>query len=179
MTPDPRNEQPTSPQPASSPWRQPIVWLVIALVAASVAGSIALLVVAGGDGSTDAMPDPVRRTAQVQTADLGPDAVAGERKLSAIVRVDAEHGFVEALPVGGDFDRAAPLKLELLHPTLADHDRTLELAPTDTGWRVDAEVDGNHDWNLRLGDSDGQWRLQGRLPAGQQAASVRPALQAP
>ncbi|WP_052101294.1 FixH family protein [Novilysobacter arseniciresistens] len=176
-TPQSPSEPPR--EPASSPWRQPVVWLVIALVAAAVAGSIALLVIASGDGSTDAMPDPVRRTAQVQTADLGPDAVAAGRKLSAIVRVDAEQGFVEALPVGGDFDRAAPLRLELLHPTLGEHDRALELAPTDTGWRAEAELDGSHDWNLRLGDIDGQWRLQGRLPAGQQAASVRPALQAP
>ena len=173
----PRTE-PTGEAP-SSPWRQPVVWLVIALVAAAVVGGISMVVIASGDGSTDAVPDQVSRTAQVQTADLGPDALAQERKLSAIVRIDAELGIVEVLPVSGDFDRSAPLRLDLLHPTLAGQDRVLELPPTDTGGRVEAEVVGDHDWNVRLGPADGQWRLQGRLPGGQQAASLRPALQAP
>ena len=62
---------------------------------------------------------------------------------------------------------------------IVGQDRVLELPPTDTGWRVEAEVVVDHDWNVRLGPADGQWRLQGRLPGGQQAASLRPALQAP
>lgn len=166
-------------EPPSSPWRQPVIWLVIALVAAAVAGGISLVVIASGDGSTDAVPDPVRRTAQVQTADLGPDESARAARLSAIVRIDAEQGVVEVLPVSGAFDRAAPLRLDLLHPTLAEHDVTLQLAPTELGWRLAAEVDGGNDWNVRLGPLDGRWRLQGRLPKGQLAASLRPALQAP
>src|SRR5690606_24672660 len=108
--------------------------------------------------------------------DLGPDAAARERKLSAIVRVDAELQLVEVLPVDGDFNPAAPLQLHLRHPVEAAEDVTLQLQPTELGWRTETEIAADHDWNVELGPADGSWRLQGRLPAGQQAAHLRPAL---
>lgn len=167
---------PATPPHHSSPWRQPIVWLVVVLVAAAVIGGISMVIVAN-DGSTDAVSDPVQRTAQIQTTDLGPDGVARSEKLSAIVRVDAELGLVEVLPVSGEFDRAAPLQLTLAHPTRASADRVLRLQPTELGWRLDATVDGGHDWKVQLGPPDARWRLRGRLPKGQQATNLRPALQ--
>ena len=72
-----------------SPWRQPIVWLVILLVAAAVVGGVVMVRVAGSGGPMDAVPDAVQRTGQAQQADLGPDARAARRQLSAIVRIDA------------------------------------------------------------------------------------------
>jgi hypothetical protein len=168
--------RPAIPTHHSSPWRQPIVWLVMVLVAAAVIGGISMVIVAN-DGSTDAVSDPVQRTAQIQTTDLGPDGVARSGKLGAIVRVDAERELIEVLPVSGEFDRAAPLQLTLAHPTRASADRVLRLQPTGPGWRTDATVDGGHDWNVRLGPPDARWRLRGRLPKGQLATSLRPALQ--
>ncbi|KAF1687125.1 nitrogen fixation protein FixH [Pseudoxanthomonas broegbernensis] len=165
-----------SPETASSPWRQPIVWLVIALVAASVIGGVVMVTVAGRDGPMDAVPDRVQRTGQVQQSDLGPDARAAELDLSAIVRVDREAGVVEALPVTGRFDRAAPLALRLHHPLRAAEDLSLRLQPTDTGWRAEAALDLGHDWLLQLGPDDGGWRLRGRLPRGQLAARADPAV---
>ena len=165
-----------------SPWRQPVVWLMVALVAAAVVGGVVMVRIAGGDGSVDAVPDRVQRTGQAQQADLGPDQRAAERKLSAIVRIDAKGGFVEVVPVGGDFDRDAPLRLRLHHPLRAADDVTLDLAPAGAGWRADATPAGDHDWNLQLepaaGDGNGAWRLRGRLPRGQLAARVHPALDA-
>ena len=164
---------------ASSPWRQPIIWLVIALVGAAVIGSVVMLRVAGGDGSADSVPDDVRRTAGAQVADLAPDEVALQRQLSAIVRIDAKRGTVQVLPASGDFERDATLSLALRHPLREADDLALQLAPTELGWEVVAEVDARHDWNLQLASPDGSWRLIGRLPRGQQAARVAPALQAP
>lgn len=161
-------------QAQPSKWRNPVMWLVVGLPALSVVAGVGLVVIANRDGN-DAVPDAVRRTAQVQVADIGPDAVAQREGLSAIVRSDA--GIVEVLPVTGAFDRARPLRLVLLHPAKAADDRTLTLQPTDTGWRTDAEVDPGHDWNLRVEADDGRWRLLGRLPRGQHAARVSPALQ--
>ncbi|MFD0737850.1 FixH family protein [Lysobacter koreensis] len=166
---------PATPPGHASPWRQPIVWLVVVLVAAAVIGGI-LMVIVANDGSTDAVSEPVQRMAQVQTTDLGPDGVARNEKLSAIVRVDAERGLVEVLPVSGPFDRAVPLQLSLAHPTHASADRVLRLQPTELGWRTEASVDGSHDWNVQLGPADARWRLRGRLPKGQQATNLRPAL---
>ncbi|QOW21724.1 FixH family protein [Novilysobacter avium] len=169
-TPDP-NDKP------ESPWRMPIVWLVIALPAAVVIASIGLIFIAGGDGN-DVVRDDVQRTAQIQTADLGADAVASEQKLSAIVRTDAEGGFIEVLPVSGTFDHNAPLRLTLAHPSDSARDTVLLLAPGELGWRVDAELDDSHDWKVELGPEDSHWRLRGRLPKGQQATNLRPSLQA-
>ncbi|MDQ2701243.1 MAG: FixH family protein [Pseudomonadota bacterium] len=160
---------------ASSPWRQPIIWLVIALVAAAVAGGVVMIRVAGG--SVDSVPDKVQRTAGAQTADLAPDEVAMQRRLSAVVRVDARRGLVQVLPASEDFERDAPLRLSLHHPLHAAMDTTLALVPTELGWEAAAEIDSGHDWNLQLVAADGRWRLLGRLPKGQQAARVAPALQ--
>lgn len=161
----------------SSPWRQPIVWLMVVLVGTAVAGSVWLLKVAGNGDSIDVVPDEVQRTGQSQQADLGPDAVAAQRKLGAIVRIDEEHGFVEVLPVSGDFDRAAALTLRLHHPTRAEQDLSLALAATDTGWRIDAKPAVDHDWLVQLQPASGEdWRLRGRMPKGQLAAQLRPSL---
>lgn len=158
----------------TSKWRNPVMWLVVGLPMLSVVAGVSLVVVATRD-TVDAMPDRVRRTAQIQVADVGPDARALQAGLTAIVRSDA--GVLEVLPVTGVFDHALPLRIALLHPTRAADDVTLELGPVETGWRVQADIDPAHDWNVRLQAADGQWRLLGRLPKGQQAAHLRPALQ--
>lgn len=161
-----------------SPWRMPIIWLVIALPAVVVIASIGLIFIAS-DGNNDVIRDDVQRTAQIQTADLGPDAVAAEEKLSAIVRIDAELGIIEVLPVSGKFDTAAPLWLTLAHPTLSSQDQAFVLEPYELGWRAPAELDISHDWKVSLGPEDSHWRLRGRLPKDQQATDLRPSLQAP
>jgi hypothetical protein len=136
-----------------------------------------MLRIAGNGDAIDAVPDEVQRTGQTQQTDLGPDARAAERKLGAIVRIDDEHGFVEVLPVTGDFQRNATLRLKLHHPTRGELDVALELAPTDTGWRADAKPATDHDWLLQLEPASGRpWRLRGRMPRGQLAAQLRPSV---
>lgn len=158
-----------------SPWRQPMVWLLVAIPLLAVVSTAGLIVVAGGPGATDDIAEPVRRTAQVQVADLGPDAHARTLGLSALVRSDK--GIVEVLPVAGDFDRHAPLTLALRHPTLAAKDLVLVLPPGDTGWRTRAPVDPGHDWNVQVsGANRGAWRLKGRWPAKQAAVYVAPSV---
>lgn len=173
-----------TPQPdkRSSPWRQPVMWLVIGLPVAVVAAGIWMIVIASGDGGVDSVPEEVRRTAQIQTTDLGPDEIARAERLSAIVRRDPEAGIVEVLPVSGRFDRGAPLQLDLVHPSRENLDVQLLLQPTELGWQAAATPEGDHDWNIRLAPvaDDGQprWRLQGRMPKDQLAAHLRPRLQA-
>lgn len=151
-----------------------MVWLITAIPLLAVASTAALIVVAGGPGATDDIAEPVKRTAQVQVADLGPDARAQRLGLSAIVRVTK--GAIEVLPVTGDFDRRAGLTLALRHPALAAKDRILPLTPSDTGWRIDDTVDLGHDWIVQLASRDGRWRLQGRWPTHQRAMYVSPAV---
>ena len=158
-----------------SAWREPMVWLVAAIPAAAVVATIALLVTATrSSGNNDLVADEVQRTAQVQVADLGPDAAAQHLQLSAVVRTGK--GIVEVLPVDGGFDRNASLVLALHHPARAALDRDIALLPVKTGWRSDGEIDVSHDWNVELRPADGAWRLRGRWSSGQQATYLRPAL---
>ena len=162
---------------ARSPWREPMVWLVTALPIASVIAGVSLLVISVRNGSTDAVADPVQRTAQIQVSDLGPDERAQQLHLTAIVRIGT--GLVEVLPVTGDFDHRAPLHIALRHPTLASADRELLLQPTELGWRGNIDLADTHDWNLQVTGDDGQWRLRGRMPKGQLAAHLKPAVESP
>lgn len=160
-----------------SPWREPMVWMLVALPLAAVVASALLIMAALRSGGDDAIADPVQSTAQIQVSDLGPDTQAQQRQLSAVLRVGA--GFVDVLPATGDFDRRAPLQLSLRHPTIAAADLALQLQPTETGWRAKIALDDGHDWKLQLAPKDGSWRILGRLPKHQQAARLAPALAAP
>ncbi len=154
-------------------WREPMMWLVLGLPAASVVAGVILVSLAARD-SSDSVGDVVTRTAQIQVSDLSPDARARDLRLSAIVRVD--EGFLEVLPVTGDFERGQPLRLVLRHPALAASDLELRAEPADNGWRAEVELPLDHDWKLEVMPEGMPWRLQGRLPAGQRAAHVKPAL---
>jgi hypothetical protein len=164
--------QPETPRPA---WREPMVWLVFAIPAASVVAAFALLVAAArSSGTDDLVADKVQRTEQTQLADLGPDANA--RSLGLVAAVHVVGDTIEVLPVAGVFDREARLTLALHHPSRADNDRALVLQPTAAGWQGTLKLDRTHDWNVRLTPGDGRWRLQGRWAKARPAATLRPAL---
>lgn len=156
-----------------SKWTNPVMWLVVGIPVMSMVFGIGLVVIANRD-SDDAIADKVQRTAQIQVADLGPDALAARQGFSAVMRVGK--GAIEVIPVKGEFDRKAPLRLSLLHPAHSSDDTVLTLAPTETGWRVEHAVDLGNEWNVRLEPADGRWRILGRLPKGQQAVLLQPAL---
>lgn len=158
-----------------SPWREPMVWLVFSIPAAAVAASFGLLYAsARSSGNNDMVPDKVQRTAQIQTADLGPDARAQQLRLSAVART--AKGAIEVDPVAGDFDRAAPLVLSLHHPTVEKLDVVVQLAPSANGWSAARGIDLSHDWNVQLAPANGAWRLRGRWIARQQAIYLHPAM---
>jgi hypothetical protein len=161
------------PPDERSTWSNPVMWLVVGLPLVSMVFGIGLVVVASGH-SDDAIVDTVQRTAQMQVADLGPDARAQQMKLSAVMRVAGDT--LEVIPVQGDFDRRAPLRLRLLHPAHASGDRVIEVQPGPLGWHGVAAIDGSGEWNVRLEAVDGHWRIGGRLPKGQKAVALQPAM---
>ncbi len=170
------------------PLREPMVWLVIALPLAAVIASIWLVVLSMRGGSIDSVADDVQRTGQIQTTDLDPDARASQLKISAVLQ--SEDGMLRVFPASGEFRRGEPLQLKLLHPYEQDADALLTLAPDDLGWHVKFSADPSHDWNLQLSDAivgsdanvartsktNSSWRLRGRLPKGQHATHLGPAL---
>lgn len=158
-----------------SPWREPMVWLLVALPLSAVIAAFALLYAAAhSSGNNDMVADPVQQTGQMQVSDLGPDAVAQQRQLSAVLYVDARG--IEVIPVSGDFDRHAPLRLSLWHPARAASDRAVTLQPSADGWQVATPLDASHDWIVQLAPADAAWRIEGRLPKQQRAVRLAPRL---
>jgi uncharacterized protein len=160
-------------------WRNPMLWLIVGLPATVIVAGFATLAIAIDAGGSDAIPDDVRRTAQIQTSELGPDERASTLKLSAVLSV--REGVLEVLPASGPLlddssARRRPLRLLLQHPTLAAADREFKLTPTATGWRVDHRLDTDHDWRLQLLPEGTAWRLRARLPAGQRGVLLAPAV---
>jgi len=154
--------------------REPMVWLMIGLPAASVVAGLLLVATAVRSGGADEVTDDVRRTAQIQVSELGPDALAESMKLSAVLSLDK--GTTQVLPVNGEFVRNEALLLTLSHPTDSTQDRQMTLEPSELGWRAAAETGTGNDWIVQLAPVDGRWRLRGRLEAGQRAAHLGPAL---
>lgn len=163
------------PRARRSAWREPMVWLVAAIPASAVLASFALLTAAArSSGTDDLVGDAVRRTAQVQVADIDADARARQLGLQAIMRIEGES--LSVLPAAGAFDRDAGLVLTLRHPTHADRDITQHLQPALHGWSTRIAPDPGHDWNVQLAPDDGRWRLQGRWTTGVRAVHLGPAL---
>ena len=157
----------------NTPWRQPMMWLVVGLPALTVIGLVSLVIIAAGPGSTDSIDTSVQRTGRMQTADLGPDQAAARLQLSALLRVDRDS--LEVLPLHAGFDTGKPLRLAMRHPVRAELDRQFLLQPSAGGWRVPAPtLELDHDWTLQLAPEGGAWRLQGRLVKGQLSARLQP-----
>jgi hypothetical protein len=159
-------------------WLQPELWLVVGLPLATLLGGAATLRLATGDLSVDGEAEGVRRTAQVQTAELGPDLAAARRGLQGELRVDRERARI-SVDLRGDVGADDTLQLSLLHPLHAGHDMELQLQRRNGDWSAALPAGANQRWRLVLRDPAQQWRLVGRLPAGASAARLRPALSAP
>ncbi|MAL04003.1 MAG: nitrogen fixation protein FixH [Arenimonas sp.] len=155
--------------------RNPVLWLVLAIPALTIVAGVWTLVVASGNSAVDADPDPVRRTAQVQTASIEADAEALRRKLSATLVIEDDTALLRLDQATGP---RAPV-LQLVHPLESSFDRQLGLLPDPRGWRTDGEVAATHVWQLRLVADDGSWRLVGRYHPGDTEVALAPALAAP
>lgn len=155
--------------------RNPVLWLVLAIPAATILAGIWTLVVVSGKSAVDADPDPVRRTAQIQVASIDADAEAARRGLDATLRIDVDSALVR---LGQATGPQAPV-LQLVHPLESSLDRQLRLLPDPGGWRTETAVAGTHVWQLRLVAADGSWRLVGRYHPGDTEVELTPALAAP
>jgi hypothetical protein len=158
-------------------WREPIIWLVFGLPAATVVAAVAMIPLFGDSQALDEVRDEVHRTGQIQQTDLAPDFAARELGLSAHLRIADDA--VELRPVSGTLPSGRPLVLTFAHPSLAAQDITLELHPEQGLWRASAHIDTTHDWKLQLQPGDGAWRLAGRLTRAEVSALLAPRLQAP
>jgi hypothetical protein len=166
---------------------QPELWLVLGIPLAALAGGVATLRAVAGDLSSDGAAEGVRRTAQVQDADLAPDLAAARRGLVAGLRIDRARGEVEVTlpPRARD---ALPATLAFVHHLRAGEDRRVALQPRGAGrWSAPGAPDAAVGWRVVLeggttfapGGTPQRWRLVGALPRGAEAAALQPAIAAP
>ena len=156
-------------------WWRPELWLVLGIPLLTIAGGLVTLGLARGDLSADGAHEGVRRTAQVQTADLAPDAAAARAGLRAELRVDRASGEVRVrLPMA--IAARDGVEVDFLHGLQAGRDLHARLQPREGAWVAALAPDADSRWRVVLADRERRWRLVGTLPRGGTTLSLQPAL---
>lgn len=148
-------------KPAGSPWyREPFVWLLIALPLAAVVGGFVTLALAIHTDDGLVVDDYYRKGREINRV-LARDDAALRLHLASDLEFDAERRAVRVRLTGVPaLERPARLHLRLLHATRGGHDRELDL---------DLTADGSYHallpplapgrWHVQLEAAD--WRLVG------------------
>lgn len=160
---------------ARSPWREPMLWFAGALpLAVLVAAAATIAIARGGDAGRGEAG--VRRIAQMQLEDLGPDREAARLGRRAHVDADAPHGTI-ALRIEPPAADDESIELAMLHPARHRDDRSLVLHRDGELWRaVTLPWPASQAWEMRLRARDGGWRIGGRLTGGATQAELVPAV---
>ncbi|SDD17193.1 FixH family protein [Aquimonas voraii] len=158
------------------PWfREPMVWLVIALPLTAVVAGLSTLAIAIRSGSNDAVPDVVRRTLQIQDADIAADRRAIELGLRGELSIDLETGAIAAR-MQGLSDGVPSLTLRLLHAGRASRDLEIRLIQSGEAWHGRVDGAAGQAWNIELSSPDHSWRVGGRLDPGATRSELMPML---
>ncbi len=146
----------------SQPWyRQFWPWVLIGLpMSAVIAGIITVIIAVSnrdslvvGDYYKQGKAINLQREAGQRAAALG---------LDALLRFDGNGRALQLLATGEQMPDQ--LHLQLLHPTHADRDRSLQLQRDASGYNAELAVPlQKARWYLRLQPTDARWRLSGEL----------------
>lgn len=154
-----------------------LAWMVVVLPLMAVVAGVTTLFIALGSGSSDAVIDPVKRTAQIQERDLAADRRTQAFGLAATLSRGTADGDNVVVRVEGALPPVDALTLTLAHPIAGSMDQSIALVRTDDRvFSAEAIIEASHDWNVQLAPADGNWRLVGRLVQDQDSADLRPAL---
>ncbi len=150
-------------------YRQPVMWLAVALPATAVVAGVALAITAHSD--LHASPDPVRRVAQIQTTDTARDQRAMALDLVAELEISGDTITVTV----HDLPNTSALSLDLIHATDADRDQRLALAPCGVArYCATSRIDPAQ-WHVALHDAANSWRIVGQWQGGRDPTRLRPA----
>lgn len=147
-------------------WRQFWPWMLIALPASAVLGSLATLWLAVGSADSLVVDDYYREGRAINRT-IARDLRAAE--LGLVATIDrAPDGVGLSLAANRTIDWPAGLGLRLAHPTRASEDRALVLRSIGAGHYVasGATLPAAGRWTLQLEDSAGDWRLAAPVDAG-------------
>jgi hypothetical protein len=144
------------------PWyREPWVWLLIALPMSAVIGGIATIVIAVSTSDGLVVDDYYKRGKAINR-DLARDRMAALYRLEADFDFEAHGRRVDLRLKARDYILPEALMLSLLHPTRKGFDQRIRLVRTEAGrytGGLDALTPGN--WYVQLEADD--WRLSGKL----------------
>ena len=154
-------------------YHQPVMWLAVALPAASVVAGIALVITA--HSGLDASPERVVRVAQIQTTDPARDQNARALSLAATARFEGDAITV----VLASANRPERLELELIHATDARQDRRVALLPCGDAAYCASVKSARARFHLQLADVNQHWRIVGTREVGAALVVLGPALASP
>lgn len=156
-------------------FREPMVWLIIALPLSAVVAGIITLMIAIRSGSTDAVPDVVKRTAQIQESDMDADRHAIELGLRGELVLDPQSGAITVRLLGLTTPDNT-LTLKLLHAGRASADQEIRLIRGNDAWLGRAEGLAGQVWNVEVVGEKAAWRLGGRLDLDATRSELQPML---
>lgn len=153
------------------PWyREPWVWLLIALPMTAVIGGMITIYLAVSTSDGLVVDDYYKRGKAINR-DLARDAAALHYQLSASIDIDLRVNHVQLLLQGNVAALPGTMTLSLLHPTKAGFDQMIVLQHAGDGLYtgpVDELTRGN--WYLQLEADD--WRLSGSMQMPQTETTV-------
>ena len=167
----------------TKPWyREPWVWLMIALPASAVIGGMITiyLAIVSSDGLVE---DDYYKRGKTINLELARDQVAAHQELQAIVGINSQTRKVTVRLESRDHVHPQRVRLLLLHPTRAGKDQRIQLEHDGKGIYIGTvrPVEPAN-WHVQLETDD--WRLSGRVQLPRQATLTlvpqdTPALNAP
>jgi len=154
-----------------TPWyREPWVWLMIALPMTAVVGSMITIYLAVTTSDGLVVDDYYKRGKAINM-DLARDEAAARHQLKASIDIDLRNNRVQLLLESAAGELPEVLKFSLLHSTQPGHDQVIMLQHTGAGLYsgpVDELTRGK--WYLQLEADD--WRLSGRLQIPQTETTI-------
>lgn len=165
----------TGNTPAAPWYREPWVWLVIAVPSAAVAGGIVTLVLAVS-GRDELVRDDFRKEGLAIYLDPERDEAARRVGARATLSVDPPAGVLRAVVTVGVGATPDEILAVLSHATRAEHDRLLSLRRAGPGEYVGAlePLPSGH-WYVELTPADRSWRLRGDFRDGDTVIELAPA----
>ncbi len=153
----------------AKPWyREFWLWFVLTPPIATVIGAFATLIIAGAPPAM--VVDDYSQIALAVERDRARDERARNLGLVADLAIDEATGSVSVQLTGAAPER---LRLDLVHPTLAERDVRAWLEHAGNSYRGAIQRSTGRLY-LQLADESGSWRLTGELGAGRNTVRLQP-----
>ena len=160
----------TAQRDKKSWYREPWVWLLIALPMTAVVGGMVTIYIAVTTSDGLVVDDYYKRGKAINM-DLARDRAAAMYQLQAGLAIDLQYRQVTLDLQAQGYELPGTVALVLLHPTRAGHDHTVQLQMVDAGRYTGTVAElPQGGWHVQLSADD--WRLSGRLTLPQTEPAV-------